>query len=200
MFTGIIQSIGCVASRIAHAGGDATFEIQTGSIDASTIEIGDSICVCGVCLTAIEVAPDGFKTDVSVESLSRTMLGALTTGDAVNLELALTPTTRLGGHLVSGHVDGVGEVVSRREDARSVRFDIRVPDPLARYVAEKGSICIDGVSLTVNGVQGTVFDVNIVPHTLEATTLGGFAPQRMVNVEVDQIARYVERLIAFRNA
>ena len=152
----------------------------------------------GVCLTAVEVTAAGFRTDVSAESLARTTLRGLAAGARVNLETALTPDTRLGGHLVSGHVDGIAEVVARRDDARSVRFEIRVPEGLARYIAEKGSVCVDGTSLTVNGVRGAVFDVNIVPHTLAATTLGDLVPGSAVNIEVDQIARYVERLLAYR--
>ena len=149
----------------------------------------------GVCLTAVELPGDGFWADVSGETLGRTTLGELKPGDPVNLEKALTPSTRLGGHLVSGHVDGVGTVLRRRDDGRSVQFRIQAPDGLARYIAEKGSICLDGISLTVNGVQGAVFDLNIVPHTLSETTMGGFEPGRPVNLEVDIIARHLERLL-----
>ena len=198
MFTGIVQATGRIEERIEHGSGDVSLVVATGTIDAAGIAIGDSVCVSGVCLTAVEVTAAGFRTDVSAESLARTTLRGLAAGARVNLETALTPDTRLGGHLVSGHVDGIAEVVARRDDARSVRFEIRVPEELARYIAEKGSVCVDGTSLTVNGVRGAVFDVNIVPHTLAATTLGDLVPGSTVNIEVDQIARYVERLLAYR--
>jgi riboflavin synthase len=148
-----------------------------------------------VCLTAITFDAASFTADVSGETLSRTTLGELTVGARVNLEKALTPTTRLGGHLVSGHVDGVGEVVKRWSDGRSERFVIRAPADLAKYIAEKGSICVDGISLTVNSVSGAEFELNIVPHTLSATTMGDFAAGRKINLEVDIIARYLERLL-----
>ena len=149
----------------------------------------------GVCLTVIEKTSNSFRADVSGETISRTMLADAKVGDAVNLEKALTPTTRLGGHLVSGHVDGIGEVVKRHNDARSVRFHIKAPDELAKYIAEKGSITVDGVSLTVNAVQGAVFELNIVPHTLSETSMNDFQPGRRINLEVDLIARYLERLL-----
>ena len=199
MFTGIVQTVGRIEERIEHPCGDVSLLVDTAAIRAADIEVGDSICVSGVCLTAIEVTPAGFRTDVSAESLARTTLQALEAGSRVNLEAALTPQTRLGGHLVSGHVDGIGELLARWEDARSVRFEFRVPEALARYIAEKGSVSIDGTSLTVNGVDGATFDVNIVPHTLRATTLGDLRPGSTVNIEVDQIARYVERLLTFRD-
>ena len=198
MFTGIVQTVGRIEERIEHGPGDTSLIVATAAIDTADIAVGDSICVSGVCLTAVEVMPAGFRTDVSAESLARTTLRNLAAGSRVNLETALTPDTRLGGHLVSGHVDGIAEVVARWDDARSVRFEFRVPETLARYIAEKGSVCIDGTSLTVNGVHGAVFDVNIVPHTLAATTLGDLGPGSTVNIEVDQIARYVERLLAYR--
>ena len=198
MFTGIVQATGRIEERIEHGSGDVSLVVATGTIDAAGIAIGDSVCVSGVCLTAVEVTAAGFRTDVSAESLARTTLRGLAAGARVNLETALTPDARLGGHLVSGHVDGIAEVVARWDDARSVRFDLRVPEELARYIAEKGSVCVDGTSLTVNGVRGAVFDVNIVPHTLAATTLGDLVPGSAVNIEVDQIARYVERLLEYR--
>ena len=194
MFTGIIQDVGQVAA-LEQAGGDARLRIRTGGLDLARVGIGDSIATSGVCLTAVALPGDGFVADVSGETLSRTVIGDLVVGDPVNLELALTPATPLGGHLVSGHVDGVGEVTARREDARSVRLTVATPPELARYVAAKGSICVDGVSLTVNAVDGAAFELNIVPHTLQATTLGGFRPGRRVNLEVDVIARYLERLL-----
>ena len=198
MFTGIVQAVGRIEERIEHASGDVSLVIATAAISAADIAVGDSICVSGVCLTAVEVTPAGFRTDVSAESLARTTLGDLAAGSRVNLETALTPDTRLGGHLVSGHVDGIAQVLARWDDARSVRFEFRVPEALAKYIAEKGSVCIDGTSLTVNGVDGADFDVNIVPHTLAATTLGELGPGSAVNIEVDQIARYVERLLSYR--
>lgn len=194
MFTGLIQSIGTIAARVTR-GGDCRLHVATGKLDLSDVKIGDSICVSGVCLTATELTPLGFWCDVSNETLARTTLGGLNDGDVVNLEKSLLPTTRLGGHFVSGHVDGVGQVVSRRDDGRSVRFEIEPPPELAKYIAPKGSICLDGVSLTVNTVTGARFDVNIVPHTLAETTLSQWQPGRRVNVEVDLIARYVDQLL-----
>ena len=200
MFTGIVQAVGRIEERIEHASGDMSLIITTAAISAADIAVGDSICVSGVCLTAVEATPAGFRTDVSAESLARTTLRDLASGSQVNLETALTPDTRLGGHLVSGHVDGIVQVLARWDDARSVRFELRAPQALAKYIAEKGSVCIDGTSLTVNEVDGADFDVNIVPHTLAATTLGALGPGSAANIEVDQIARYVERLLSYREA
>lgn len=194
MFTGIIQAVGKIAA-IETKGGDARVRIEAGKLDMSDVALGDSIAVNGVCLTAIEKSASGFAADVSGETLSRTTFGGFKAGSRVNLEKALTPTTRLGGHLVSGHVDGVGKVLARQGDARSVRFRIEAPAALAKYIAEKGSICVDGVSLTVNGVDGAVFELNIVPHTLAETTMDEFQPGRAVNLEVDLLARYLERLL-----
>lgn len=194
MFTGIIQSVGNIQS-LEMRNGDARLTIGVGSLDIKDAALGDSIAVNGVCLTAIELTDSSFSADVSGETLSRTTLGDLKPGSSVNLEMALTPTTHLGGHLVSGHVDGVGEVVRRWPDARSERFIIRAPDNLAKYIAEKGSICVDGISLTVNAVSGSEFELNIVPHTLGATTMGDFKAGQRVNLEVDIIARYLERLL-----
>jgi riboflavin synthase len=194
MFTGIIQAVGEIR-KLTPRGGDAQLVIATGNLDMGDVALGDSIAVNGVCLTAVACDANSFTADVSGETLSRTTLGDLATGSRVNLEKALTPTTRLGGHLVSGHVDGVGEVVRGFRDGRSERFVIRAPDALAKYIAEKGSICVDGISLTVNSVSGAEFELNIVPHTLSATTMGGFAAGQHVNLEVDIIARYLERLL-----
>lgn len=194
MFTGIIQSVGTVAA-IENRGGDRSFRLNTGKLDLADVALGDSIAVNGVCLTAVKLPGDGFVADVSGETLSRTTLGKLAVGDRVNLEKALTPTTRLGGHLVSGHVDGVGKVVSRSTDARSVKFRIEAPAALAKYIAEKGSICCDGVSLTVNAIDGAIFDLNIVPHTISETTIDNWKAGVPVNLEVDIIARYLERLL-----
>ncbi|MDH5735335.1 MAG: riboflavin synthase, partial [Gammaproteobacteria bacterium] len=168
MFTGIIESKGKIES-IEDKGGDARFWINTGKLDMSDVQLGDSIAMNGVCLTAIELREDAYCADVSGETLSKTSLSNLKAGSDVNLEKALTPTTRLGGHLVSGHVDGLGKVVDRRDDGRSVRFTIEAPKELAKYIAMKGSITVDGVSLTVNQVNGAQFELNIVPHTLQET-------------------------------
>jgi riboflavin synthase len=194
MFTGIIQSIGRIAA-IEKAGNDARIRIDGGKLDMSGVKNGDSIAVSGVCLTATTHSASEFTADVSGETLSCTTLGTLGVGAEVNLEKALTLATPLGGHLVSGHVDGVGSVVSRREAGRSVQYRFRTPDTLARYVAGKGSICVDGVSLTVNAVDGAEFEVNIVPHTLAETTLGKLKAGSPVNLEVDVLARYLERLL-----
>lgn len=194
MFTGIVQAVGRIAALDPH-GADRRVRVQTGSLDLGDVALGDSIAVNGVCLTAIELPGDGFWADVSGETLQRTTFGAFTVGTRVNLEKALTPSTRLGGHLVSGHVDGVGALVERTAQGRSERLIVEAPAPLARYIAEKGSICVDGVSLTVNAVDGARFDLNIVPHTLEETTLGDYRPGHKVNLEVDVIARYLERLL-----
>ena len=194
MFTGIIQAVGKIAA-IESKGGDARLRIGTGKLDMAGVQIGDSIAVGGVCLTAVECSAGAFSADVSGETLSRTTLGRLRAGDPVNLEKALTLATPLGGHLVSGHVDGVGAVAERRDDGRSVRFRFRAPETLARYIAEKGSISIDGVSLTVNAVQGAEFEVNLVPHTLRETTLHRLQNGSEVNLEVDILARYLERLM-----
>jgi len=194
MFTGIIQSVGSIQS-CEMSSGDARLTINVASLDIKDADLGDSIAVNGVCLTAIELTDSSFTADVSGETLSRTTLGNVKPGSSVNLEMALTPTTHLGGHLVSGHVDGVGEVVRRWSDGRSERFVIRAPDNLAKYIAEKGSICVDGISLTVNAVSGSEFELNIVPHTLSVTTMGEYKAGQRVNLEVDIIARYLERLL-----
>lgn len=194
MFTGIILAVGKIAA-IQPKGGDYRLKIETGKLAISDAGLGDSIAVNGVCLTAVELGHHFFCADVSNETLSRTSLKSASTGAAVNLELALTPTTRLGGHIVSGHVDGLGTVISRHRDGRSHRFKFKAPDELAKYIAEKGSICINGVSLTVNEVDGAMFSVNIVPHTLKETTLGEMVAGAEVNLEVDLLARYMERLM-----
>lgn len=194
MFTGIIQAVGKIAS-IEAKGTDVRLRIQTGALDLSDVMLGDSIAVNGVCLTVVALPGNGFWADVSAETLARTTFSRLELGTSVNLEKALTPTTRLGGHLVSGHVDGVGTVRERNDAGRSVHFQIEAPDTLAKYIAEKGSICVEGISLTVNSVRGAVFDLNIVPHTLKETSMGELQPGMPVNLEVDIIARYLERLL-----
>lgn len=197
MFTGLIQSVGTIRS-IARGG--ARIAIDAGKLDLAQAALGDSIAVSGVCLTLVARLGRVFEADVSQETLARTTLGGLAPGARVNLEPALTPTSRLGGHLVSGHVDGVGTVAARTPAGSSVRFRIQVPAPLAKYIAEKGSICVDGVSLTVNAVDGAEFEVNIVPHTAQETTLDDWRPGVHVNLEVDLIARYLERLLLGEHA
>ncbi|KAF0810744.1 riboflavin synthase subunit alpha [Alcanivorax sp. S71-1-4] len=194
MFTGIIEAKGEIQS-LAPRGGDVALTVLTGALDLSDVQLGDSIAVNGVCLTVTSLPGRGFTADVSGETLALTSLGALKAGSVVNLEKALTPTTRLGGHLVSGHVDGVGTVRSLRPDARSTRIDIEAPAALARYIAQKGSITVDGISLTVNSVSGAVFSLNIIPHTQDMTTIGTWQAGTRVNLEVDIIARYLERLL-----
>lgn len=195
MFTGIIQALGKIV-EVTPKGGDMALTVATGKLPWENVQLGDSIAVNGVCLTAVSLAESSFIADVSRETLSLTTLGKVRPGTPVNLELAMTPTTRFGGHIVSGHVDGVGSVVEKWDDGRSVRFRIRAPAGLARYIAAKGSICVDGISLTVNRIEGVDFEVNIVPHTLSATTLGVTGIGAQVNLEVDIIARYLERLLA----
>jgi riboflavin synthase len=194
MFTGIIQAVGEIRS-LESRGGDVRLSLGTGKLDMTEVARGDSIAVSGVCLTAVVIDGSGFAADVSRETLSLTTLGELKPGSRVNLEKALTLATPLGGHLVSGHVDGVGKVLERHDDGRSVRFRVEAPRGLARYIATKGSICADGTSLTVNNVTGPVFDLNIVPHTLQETIMDQYGPGTRVNLEVDLVARYLERLV-----
>lgn len=194
MFTGIIQAVGEIRN-LEERGGDVRLAVGSGKLDMTGVAIGDSIAVNGVCLTAVAVGPDCFSADVSRETLSLTTLGDLRAGSPVNLEKALTLATPLGGHLVSGHVDGLGRVLERHDDARSVRVRIEAPAGLARYIASKGSIAVDGVSLTVNTVTGREFALNIVPHTLEETIIRHYRAGSPVNLEVDLIARYLERLV-----
>jgi riboflavin synthase len=195
VFTGIIQDVGRVLALEA-LGGDTRLTVAVDRLDLSRTVIGDSIAVGGVCLTAVALQPRAFSADVSRETLTLTTIGDWRVGRRVNLEPALRAGDALGGHLVSGHVDGVAEVLGRTDEARSQRFRIRVPQGLARYVARKGSVTLDGVSLTVNTVEQQEFEVNLVPHTLAVTTLAGLAVGDRVNVEVDLIARYTERLLA----
>lgn len=199
MFTGIIEAKGTVALT-EQLGGDLRLQINTTDLDLSEVQLGDSIATNGVCLTVVELpvvagAIVGYCADVSVETLDLTTVKHWQVGDAVNLEQALTPQTRLGGHLVSGHVDAIGEVVARHSDARAERFTLKAPDALAKYIAHKGSITVDGTSLTVNAVKGAEFELAIVPHTLDKTVIGGYQPGTQVNLEVDLIARYLERLL-----
>ena len=194
MFTGIIEALGKI-KRMQSAGGDMRLEIDTGRLDMSDVKIGDSIAVNGVCLTAVECRRSSFIADVSNETMAHTSLKSLRTGSEVNLEKALLPTTRLGGHLVSGHVDGLGSVVDIHEDARSIRLVIEAPQALLKYIAAKGSICVDGTSLTVNTITNNHFELNIVPHTQACTVIKHYQRGTRVNLEVDLIARYLERLL-----
>lgn len=194
MFTGIVEAKGTIA-KLEPRDGDVRLWVTAPDLDYSDVALGDSIATNGVCLTAVQLPGNGFAADVSRETLSLTTLANWQPGTAVNLEKALTPQTRLGGHIVSGHVDGVGEVVSRHPDARSERFTIRAPKELAKYIAHKGSITVDGTSLTVNAVNGDLFELNIVPHTLQWTIIDSYTAGTKVNLEVDVIARYLERLL-----
>lgn len=194
MFTGIIKAKGTITG-MAQRGGDVRLSVASDGLPWGDYEIGESIAVNGVCLTAVEFRNDGFDTDVSLETLAVTALGELAEGMDVNLEPAISLGDRLGGHLVSGHVDCVAEVVSRSADARSIRLGIKVPADTARYIAKKGSVCIDGVSLTINAVSDDGFEVNIIPHSAEVTIINSYAVGSRVNIEVDLLARYIERLM-----
>jgi len=194
MFTGIIKALGTIEA-MERRGGDVRLSVRSPGLPWSDYEIGESIAVNGVCLTAVALHAGGFDTDVSNETLAVTALGGLAVGSAVNLEPALSLGERLGGHLVSGHVDCTGKVISRREDARSIRLSIEIPRDYARYVAKKGSVCVDGVSLTINEVSGSIFELNIIPHTAEVTIIGDYRTGTVVNIEVDLLARYIERLL-----
>jgi riboflavin synthase len=195
VFTGIIQDVGSIRAAEAR-GGDLRLVVEAAGLLLAQARVGDSIAVNGVCLTVVEIDGTAFAADVSRETLSLTTLGDCGAGSRVNLEPALRAGDALGGHLVSGHVDGIGEVVDARDDGRSVRVTFRVPAELLRFLARKGSVAVDGVSLTINDVQDDRFAVNLVPHTLDATTFRGLVPGGRVNLEVDTIARYVERLLA----
>jgi riboflavin synthase len=195
MFTGIVQDVGRILA-LQQLGGDTRLTVGVERLELARSAIGDSIAVAGVCLTAVALEPRAFSADVSRETLAFTTIGGWRVGQPVNLEPALRAGDALGGHVVSGHVDGVAEVRARTDEGRSQRFRIRVPQPLARYVARKGSVALDGVSLTVNTVEQQEFEVNLIPHTLAVTTLAGLAVGDRVNLEVDLIARYTERLLA----
>ena len=196
MFTGIIQAVGRIAA-IESGEQDIRLCIESGKLPLEGVSLGDSIATSGVCLTVTELTGEGYWADVSPESLSLTTLGTKAIGDSVNLETSLTLSTPLGGHLVSGHVDGVGHVDNIIEDARFWRVRIAAPETLARYVAMKGSICVDGTSLTVNQVEGCHFELTIIPQTWEETVFSEYRVGSPVNLEVDVIARYLERLMQF---
>ena len=194
MFTGIVQDVGRIAALEAR-GGDLRVTVEVDRLSLARTRPGDSIAVAGVCLTVLDLTGRTFAADVSNETRSLTTFGDFVVGARVNLEPALRAGDALGGHLVSGHVDGLGTVLDLGGDARSMRVRFRAPNALARYLARKGSVTIDGVSLTVNEVEGEVFGVNLIPHTWSVTTLGELVPARRVNLEIDQVARYVERLL-----
>ncbi len=193
MFTGIIEAIGSV-ENLVETDSDWRLRVATGKLDLSDVKLGDSIAVSGCCLTVVELMEQGFAADVSGETLRCTTLGELKPGMKVNLEKAMLATDRFGGHIVSGHVDGVGVLRSMAPEGGSQRLEFEVPPELARYVAAKGSICIDGTSLTVNQIDGNVFTINVIPHTQEETIIGAYAAGQKVNLEVDVVARYLERL------
>jgi len=198
MFTGIIEGMGRLRASEAR-GGDARLIIESGSLPLADVNLGESIAVNGVCLTVVEFDEVSFQADASNETLSLTTLGALKPGALVNLERAMRPTDRLGGHLVSGHVDGTGTVIDIRDDARAQRWRFSAPVPLLRYIAKKGSICVDGVSLTVNEVDAEGFEVALIPHTVSHTAFSQTAMGDSVNLEIDLVARYVERLLGQRS-
>jgi len=197
MFTGLVQEVGEIRAlepRKGAGGADARLVVGFRAIGRERLELGASICVDGVCLTVAQLDADSFAADVSGETLRVTTLGDKRAGSRVNLEPSLRAGDSLGGHWVSGHVDGVAEVIATERDARSLRVSIEAPQPLARYIARKGSVTLDGVSLTVNDVDATQFSINLIPHTLEVTTLGALAKGSRLNLEIDLLARYVERL------
>lgn len=194
MFTGIIEAVGTIISAQQTAG-DVRLQIHAGLLDMADVKLGDSIATSGICLTVIDFGTDWYAADVSLETISRTTLTHWKAGQRVNLEKALLPTTRLGGHLVSGHVDGVGEIVVARQDARSLYFEVQAPDTLAKYLAEKGSITVDGISLTINHLNGARLSLNLVPHSAAQTTISAWKVGTQVNLEVDVLARYLERLL-----
>jgi len=194
MFTGIIETVGqVVASK--KVGGDVRITVEAEDFAEHAIALGDSIAINGVCLTVVEQQPSRFMFDVSLESTNHSLIGDWGVGTDVNLELALLPTSRLGGHLVSGHVDGLAKLVKMDEDARSWRMEFEVPDKLKKYIAKKGSITINGISLTVNSVNDKLFDINVIPHTYEVTTMRNLSVGDHVHIEVDLIARYLERML-----
>ncbi len=197
MFTGLIEGVGQVAA-LEPRGGDVRLRIAAGSLPFADVALGESIAVSGVCLTVIEFDAGSFAADASTETLTLTTLGGMIVGQAVNLERAMRPTDRLGGHLVSGHVDGVGRVLSIHDDARAQRWRFAAPASLSKYIATKGSICVDGVSLTVNAVDSEGFEVALIPHTVSHTAFSSTRVGDPVNLEIDLVARYVERLLSAR--
>jgi riboflavin synthase len=198
MFTGLVQAVGRVASVGEGSGGACRLAIDTGGLGTGRWRLGDSVAVAGVCLTVVTLADGRFEAELSEETRSRTTLGRLRAGDVVNLEAALSASDALGGHFVTGHVDGVARVLDCREAGGSLHAAIEVPPALARFVAEKGSVALDGVSLTVGRVAGAAFEIDLVPHTRSATTLGALGPGLALNLEVDLVARYLDRLLEAR--
>lgn len=194
MFTGIVEAVGTILAIIPK-GEDVTIKVDAGKLDMSDVHLGDSIATNGVCLTVVEFDQRSYSADLSLETLKRTGFSQYQVGESVNLEKAMLPSTRFGGHIVSGHVDDVGVIVDRQPVGRAMEYWIEVPSHLARYIAEKGSVTIDGISLTVNDVRKNAFKITIVPHTSQETTVNSFVVGRKVNLEVDVIARYLERLI-----
>ena len=194
MFTGIIEATGFIES-IEAKGGDARYVFNTGKLELNDVELGDSIACNGVCLTVIEKFEQGFAADVSVETIDVTCMKHYSEKQPVNFEKAMLPTTRFGGHMVSGHVDAIGEVVSIEEAARSIQYKIKAPQEILKYTAIKGSITVDGTSLTVNNLEKDLFSLNLVPHTLQETIAGSYQVGTQVNLEIDLIARYLERLM-----
>lgn len=195
MFSGIVAAVGTLRAFTRH-GDDAHARIEAEALDLTDVKVGDSIAVSGVCLTVTAISDGAFEADLSAETLARTTFKRARAGDKLNLEKALAFGERLGGHLVSGHIDAVAVLQARVAEGQSVKMTFQAPAGLARYIAEKGSICVDGVSLTVNWIEGSRFTVNLVPHTLHATTFGTLRIGDEVNLEVDLLARYLERLLA----
>lgn len=194
MFTGIIEAVGHI-QKITPKGGDISLTVESGKLDLSDVKLGDSIATNGVCLTVVQLTGNGYVADLSGETLKRTAFATYKAGQKVNLEKAMLPTTRFGGHMVSGHVDSVATVVSRTQTGRAIEFWLEAPANLANYLAEKGSVTIDGISLTINAVDGNRFKLTIVPHTALETTINDFTVGHQVNIEVDVISRYLERLM-----
>ncbi len=194
MFTGIVEAVGTLTA-ITPRGEDVTVTVSVGNLDMSDVKLGDSIATNGVCLTVIDFSDNHYSADLSLETLNKTGFTQYQVGDKVNLEKAMLPTTRFGGHIVSGHVDGIGEIIERNQVGRSVEFWVAMPTEIGKYVAEKGSITVDGISLTVNALRKDAFKLTIVPHTSDETTIDAFQVGRKVNLEVDVLARYMERLL-----
>ncbi|EEX93117.1 riboflavin synthase subunit alpha [Vibrio orientalis CIP 102891 = ATCC 33934] len=194
MFTGIVEAVGTLTA-ITQKGEDISVTVEVGKLDMSDVKLGDSIATNGVCLTVVDFSSTSYTADLSIETLQKTGFTDYQAGDKVNLEKAMLPTTRFGGHIVSGHVDGVGEIVERNMVGRAIEFWVSMPEEIAKYVAEKGSITVDGISLTVNDLRKNAFKLTIVPHTGEETTIADFHVGRKVNLEVDVLARYMERLL-----
>ena len=199
MFTGIIEAIGALTS-LSQKESEWRLTISAGKLDMSDVKLGDSIAVNGCCLTVVDRGDKHFSADVSQETLRCTTLGSLQKNSRLNLEKAMLASSRFGGHIVSGHVDGVGELLASQPEGKSIRLDFSIPDELTKYVAAKGSICIDGTSMTVNEVRGSTFSINVIPHTQEETIIGEFKLGQRVNIEVDLVARYLERLVLARDS